>query len=518
MDNRLCFRSGRKSYEISMYSSVSVLRFNWVENVRNSIRRLTLSKGALLWLCRRMSDASENRGKNFKSWRCRDFSTYIYCSQKFIKHGRFLSIITVKGYNRVVIIIPEISYNGGWGLVATKIEEFITEKTSTPGAFITNGGTTEHLLNEKGSFKDALNKNKWTLKEAEVTEVDVVKNQLSMKTQEVDNDLLRRCLVGRFNGGDEVPTRNEVRRWAQQTWKGTQNIQVYDMNGSQFLFEFQSRKAAEHILMGDWRRQGVILTLDWWSPTKGSSSVIKEIGDKCGGWLENEEETELKNHLRWARIRVKGPREKIPLSIDVDNGNLIFSMPIWVESPVMYKKKEIVTNPRQVTIAGKGEPRVVLGCGKYKKTFHEKGKEVVGLYPSDFVGSDTQHVVSSLEQVACSSAECLNLQESMGPGSILLNSTLPPDMDQPESPFGPIHLTPRPKSTSEPFIEPIGSQEPYQEEDRLLFQKSTDEMSFVIKKSNGFTKPFTNSILRESGKSEKIFEHSRIDEDTEFCM
>ncbi|WMV55138.1 hypothetical protein MTR67_048523 [Solanum verrucosum] len=115
--------------------------------------------------------------------------------------------------------------------------------------------------------------------EAEVTEVDVVKNQLSVKTQEGDNDLLRRYLVGRFNGGDEVSTRNE------------------------FLFEFQSRKA-EHIHM--------------------SGGVMKEMSDKCGGWLENEEETELKNHLRWARIRVKGPRETIQLSIDVDDGNLIF--------------------------------------------------------------------------------------------------------------------------------------------------------------------------------------------------
>ncbi|KAH0715125.1 hypothetical protein KY284_008030 [Solanum tuberosum] len=101
-------------------------------------------------------------------------------------------------------------------------------------------------------------------------------------------------------------------------------------------------------------------------------------------------------------------------------------MPIWVESSAMYKKKEIVTNPRQLTIAGKGETRVVLGCGKYMKTFHEK--------------------------------------ESVGPDPILLNSTLPPDMDQLENPFGLIHLTPRPKPTSEPFIEPIGSQEPYQEE------------------------------------------------------
>ncbi|WMV33130.1 hypothetical protein MTR67_026515 [Solanum verrucosum] len=395
---------------------------------------------------RRMSDASENRGKNFKSWRCRDFSTYIYCSQKFNKYGRFLSIITVKGYNRVVIIIPESSYNGGWGLVATKIEEFITEKTSTPGAVITNGGTTEHLLNEKGSFKDALNKNKWTLKEAEVTEVDVVKNQLSVKTQEADNDLLRRCLVGR------------------------------SMVGMKFRLAMRAPFQSKPSLIGFGSEYMVFLY----------TSGPQVIGDKCGGWLENEE-TELKNHLRWARIRVKGPRETIPLSIDVDDGNLIFSMPIWVKSPVTYKKKEIVTNPRQVTIACKGEPRVVLGCGYFRA-------------------------------VACSSAECLNLQESVGHDPILLNSTLPPDMDQPESPFGPIHLTPRPKPTSEPFIEPVGSQEPYKEEDWPLFQKSTDKMSFVIKKSNGFTKPFTNSILMESGKLEKIFEHSSIDEDTEFYM
>ncbi|KAG5624591.1 hypothetical protein H5410_009809 [Solanum commersonii] len=32
---------------------------------------------------------------------------------------------------------------------------------------------------------------------------------------------------------------------------------------------------------------------------------MKEIGKKCRGWLKTEEETELKNHLRWARIKGK---------------------------------------------------------------------------------------------------------------------------------------------------------------------------------------------------------------------
>lgn len=59
-----------------------------------------------------------------------------------------------------------------------------------------------------------------------------------------------RCLVGNFSGKEDAPTRSEVKSWAGQTCKGTQGIQVYDMNGSLFLFEFQSRKAAEHVLMG----------------------------------------------------------------------------------------------------------------------------------------------------------------------------------------------------------------------------------------------------------------------------
>ncbi|WMV47076.1 hypothetical protein MTR67_040461 [Solanum verrucosum] len=129
---------------------------------------------------------------------------------------------------------------------------------------------------------------------------------LKARVQLEDEDLLARCLVGNFFGEDDTPTRNDVRRWAQQTWNGAHGVQVYDMNGILFLFEFQSRKAAEHVLMGDWRRQGSRLKLQWWSPTikafpithefewfwirvlrlplhLWSRPIMKEIGDRCGG-------------------------------------------------------------------------------------------------------------------------------------------------------------------------------------------------------------------------------------------
>ena len=60
-----------------------------------------------------------------------------------------------------------------------------------------------------------------------------------------------------------------------------------------------------------------------------SENIMKEMGDKCGGWLATEEETTRKppfflfflvlkkNHLRWARIKGKGPIENIPREVEI---------------------------------------------------------------------------------------------------------------------------------------------------------------------------------------------------------
>ncbi|KAH0731448.1 hypothetical protein KY290_002461 [Solanum tuberosum] len=91
-----------------------------------------------------------------------------------------------------------------------------------------------------------------------------------------------------------------------------------------------SRRDAENVLAGRWSRSNHLLELEWWSLTMGAipsqkqfdwfwvrilglplhlwtDKVMKEMDDQCGGWIEAEEETQLKNHLRWGRIRVMGP-------------------------------------------------------------------------------------------------------------------------------------------------------------------------------------------------------------------
>ncbi|KAF3635680.1 hypothetical protein FXO37_25862 [Capsicum annuum] len=239
------------------------------------------------------------------------------------------------------------------GGLVSKIEEFIDQKSGMPVSNTEHRSSFSLELRGEDSYKQVIQRQKWRTENRSTT---------SSTFAGSDKGPLGRCLVGRFPDCDEIPTRNEVRRWAQQTWMGIHNLQIYDMNGIQFLFEFQSRRDAERILMGDWRRKNYPLHLEWWSPTVGAfpsntnfewfwvrvlglplqlwnDKVMTQIGDLCGGWLETEEETQLKNHLRWARIRVKGPREKIPSSVEISDDEFIFSLPTWVEAPANYRKK-----------------------------------------------------------------------------------------------------------------------------------------------------------------------------------
>lgn len=114
------------------------------------------------------------------------------------------------------------------------------------------------------------------------------------------------------------------------------------MSGIQFLFEFQSRKDAEHIIRGSWKREGKT-KFGWWSPTVGaclsqhrfkwfwihilglplhlwSAEIMKEIGDKSGGWLATEEEPSPMSTTQSERSSIHNPRK-----VELTDGDLIFS-------------------------------------------------------------------------------------------------------------------------------------------------------------------------------------------------
>jgi len=97
MADRIYFRLGGKSYDLTKSHLSSGTWFEWVEDARLYMRRMKLSRPALSWLCKRFQEASDIKGKSFKAWKCRDRTTHIYCNLKFNTFGRFLSVITVNG-------------------------------------------------------------------------------------------------------------------------------------------------------------------------------------------------------------------------------------------------------------------------------------------------------------------------------------------------------------------------------------------------------------------------------------
>lgn len=60
-----------------------------------------------------------------------------------------------------------------------------------------------------------------------------------------------------------------------------------------------------------------------------SQKIFKIIGEYCGGRIETEEETTLRNHVKWARVKVCGDRSNIPKEVKIKNGGVLYSMQIW---------------------------------------------------------------------------------------------------------------------------------------------------------------------------------------------
>lgn len=65
---------------------------------------------------------------------------------------------------------------------------------------------------------------------------------------------------------------------------------------------------------------------------------MKEIVDYCDGWIETEEEPTLKNHLRRARIKVKGLPDSIPRTVEIEHEGYYYTLPLWVEIPARVRQ------------------------------------------------------------------------------------------------------------------------------------------------------------------------------------
>ncbi|KAH0705502.1 hypothetical protein KY290_010194 [Solanum tuberosum] len=166
------------------------------------------------------------------------------------------------------------------------------------------------------------------------------------------SEVLKMSLVGFFEVRDEnYPTLLEIKRWITNIWKIHHGLNIYEMGKGRFLFEFASRNTVEHwspasgtVGEGDrpsttWTRV-VGLPLHHWS-----KKVFRTIGNLCGGWIE-QRKRQLRNHLKWAKIRVQGDGSKIPKEVSIKCAGIIFVLQLWTETPArLYAGEEKRPNP-----------------------------------------------------------------------------------------------------------------------------------------------------------------------------
>ncbi|KAG5609420.1 hypothetical protein H5410_020701 [Solanum commersonii] len=192
----------------------------------------------------RFNEASKIKGKSFKTWRCRDLTTLIYCSLKYNKYGELRSIV----------ILPEISFNDGWSYLSKKIEVFINKAEISQRETLNAGEIIRDGQKGKGSYKEALQKNRWPTNELQ---------SAPESSTNGDKDPLRRSLVSSFLDCDEIPSRNDVRKWEQNTWRGIHNI--------------QPGRDAENVLAGRWSKSNHLLELEWWTLTTGAIQAQQQF-------------------------------------------------------------------------------------------------------------------------------------------------------------------------------------------------------------------------------------------------
>lgn len=124
-ENRIFFNASFKSFDITRWTLGRDTWFEWVERSRNMMRRSTMSVTTMKWLCNIFKEASKDKEKVVRRWRNKEKFTEIFCTRKVNVHGRYMSILSLHGLERSVIIVPELALNAGWNDIAFKIQRFI---------------------------------------------------------------------------------------------------------------------------------------------------------------------------------------------------------------------------------------------------------------------------------------------------------------------------------------------------------------------------------------------------------
>ncbi|KAH0708623.1 hypothetical protein KY284_010050 [Solanum tuberosum] len=219
MEDCIYFAIGFKSYDIERINGTTGEWYKWTERRRKTITRTSFSKKSMIWITQVMREASKAKGNLVRRWKKTESLSEIYCSRNFNNvHGRYITLINIRGRTRSIIIIPKLSFNSGWDIFADKIDSFLSRHR------VEENKIKQRLVDSNTSFAEAVRSFKWPNRKGEGVNVRATlmkeKEQGIICINDVSNnhnEVLKISLVGSFEGRDmSVPTLSEVREWTNK--------------------------------------------------------------------------------------------------------------------------------------------------------------------------------------------------------------------------------------------------------------------------------------------------------------
>ncbi|GFZ18132.1 hypothetical protein Acr_26g0014010 [Actinidia rufa] len=213
-------------------------------------------------------------------------------------------------------------------------------------------------IREKVTYSQAASSVSWPVMHCEILPlVDGAKEdvEVSPSSCSVIPFLRDQCLVGTLTDWKgAVPTSNELERWCNAEWGIGTPVKVKDMNGSQYMFILPSKAEVRSVRNKRWKFEESRLELNVWEGRCGcfedknkpetqvrvlglpvflwSEELFRALGERCGGYIATATETLNREHVKWARICIRGTIFVTLATVSVGMGSLAYVCPIWVES------------------------------------------------------------------------------------------------------------------------------------------------------------------------------------------
>ena len=335
---------------------------SWVRFRESSLQRLLLGIEDCDMISRKQEWFAtwEEGGRSYKLERCSNKAgNYLYCSVRDAGWKRFgICISEGRGLVRGWKIMAEKLRSLGVGLKRLERQKTIVREVIM--APVTS------MMDTQKSFEEAVTGTGSGITE-EVIRVKVEKHEIVERMEQLES-----CLVGLWGGGTSpIPDLKTLKYRAWHTWKVTGRMKVEVLGRGLWLFGFGSPNEARRILREKTGSVGGLpISLREWGKDVGckfgrerrstvwirllglplhlwSLPILKRIGDKCGGFDAVDENTELLNDPRWARIRVKWDGSSSPGSMIVAEGDRNFAIQLWWELQPRMMWENSLSKPRR---------------------------------------------------------------------------------------------------------------------------------------------------------------------------